>query len=51
MSKITVTLDREDAVQLVKRIKNPYQVRIGRERVFQNLLAALESALADFRSP
>lgn len=45
MSKITVVLDREDAERLAKRIKNPYQLRVGREQAFQNLLAALESAL------
>ena len=45
MSNLTVVLDRADAEQLVKRIRNPYQVRVGREQAFQNLLVALESAL------
>jgi hypothetical protein len=45
MSKVTVILDRADAEQLAKRIKNPYQVRVGREQAFQKLLVALESAL------
>ncbi len=45
MAKVAVLLDRADAEQLVKRIKNPYQVRVGREQSFQNLLLALESAL------
>ncbi len=45
MSTINVVLDRADAEQLAKRIKNPYEVRVGRERAFQNLLIALETAL------
>ncbi len=45
MSTVTVVLDRDDAEQLVKRIRNPYQVRVGRKAAFQTLLAALESAL------
>ncbi len=45
MSDITVVLDRDVAEQLVRRIKRPFHVNVGREEVFQRLLVALESAL------
>lgn len=45
MTTVAVVLDREVAEQLVKRLKNPYQIRVGRETAFLRLLAALESAL------
>lgn len=44
MSDVTIILDRETAEQLVKRVKNPYHVRMS-ETVFQRLLVALEAAL------
>ncbi len=50
MSMVTMVLDRTDAEQLAKRLKNPYQLRVSREQVFQNLLAALESALKNGES-
>lgn len=45
MGEITVVLDRDLAVQLVKRIKHPFHVKVGSEAAFQKLLAPLESAL------
>ncbi len=45
MSEITVSLDRDVAAQLVKRIKNPFHVNVGSEAAFQKLLLSLEAAL------
>ncbi len=45
MGEIAVVLDRDVAEQLVKRIKHPFHVNVGSEAAFQELLAALESAL------
>ena len=45
MSEVTVVLQQTVAEQLVKRIKNPYRVKVGSEAAFQELLTALERAL------
>src|SRR6266566_5742983 len=45
MSDIMVSLDRDVAEQLVKRIKHPFHVNVGSEAAFQRLLVSLESAL------
>ena len=45
MGAITVVLDRDVAERLVKRIKHLIHVNVGSEAAFQELLAALESAL------
>jgi hypothetical protein len=45
MSEIMVSLDRDVAEQLVKRIKHPFHVNVGSEAAFQKFLVALESAL------
>lgn len=42
---VTITLAKGDALQLQKRLRHPFNVNVGREKAFRNLLAALDSAI------
>ncbi len=45
MNDIVISLDRDVAEQLVKRIRHPFHVNVGSEAAFQRLLVSLEFAL------